>query len=231
MICAGRKRERSKNQMGNIVVLPLFLVVVALGVSVVLSRTLDLPFLPVCAATWVILLGALYVMGQWQESQAWSEYPLHRAASRAGWLSRKKIQKLLSAGMDVNTMDESGTTALHWAATLEDPTNARLLLDNGANPRITNGSRCSPLRRAVREGCIGAAKLLLENGADLKEVDGQEVTHLMEAVNCGRKEMAKFLLENGADVKARDFSGKTALSHVRSDEEMRQLLLQAGAEQ
>ncbi|MGE0041333.1 MAG: ankyrin repeat domain-containing protein [Vicinamibacterales bacterium] len=111
--------------------------------------------------------------------------PLARAADRGDLAA---VRTLLSEGADVRAFDESGQTALHWAARGGGPTGPHrehpasgqrlaviaALLDAGADidavdrrPRVIGGSSgWTPLVLALHHQQFGAATLLLERGAD-----------------------------------------------------------------
>ena len=64
---------------------------------------------------------------------------------------------------DLNACDDSGKTALHWAASVNNCDAVRVLLQNGANRDAQNHREETPLLLAAREGSFQCAKLLLEN--------------------------------------------------------------------
>ena len=66
----------------------------------------------------------------------------------------------------VNQTDAQGKTALLWASRRGDETSVRLLLENGADPKITDTMRRSPLHMACRAKAVPVIKLLLKYGAD-----------------------------------------------------------------
>ena len=111
--------------------------------------------------------------------------PLGQAADRGDLAA---VKALLAQGADAGAFDESGQTALHWAARgggpagphRDRPASAErlaviaALLDGGANvnavdrrPHYVGGSSgWTPLVLALHHQQFGAAALLLERGAD-----------------------------------------------------------------
>lgn len=57
-------------------------------------------------------------------------------------------------------------TALHHAASHDDPAAAQLLLDHGADPNLRNSAGFTPLLLAVARGSRAVVELLLEKGAN-----------------------------------------------------------------
>jgi ankyrin repeat protein len=111
--------------------------------------------------------------------------PLHEAAW-AGDIAA--IRALVADGIDVNSADEAGTTALYWAArgghaigphpcggeAPNRPAVIAALLDLGANPNLQDrrprgpgrSSGWTPLFVALHHEQFNAAAVLLERGAD-----------------------------------------------------------------
>lgn len=115
---------------------------------------------------------------------------------------REMLSLFLNRGVDINTGDNTGATALHYAA-----------LDEGY-----------PCRYKIED--------LLNFGADLEARDKLGQTALHHASRRGKKtDAVKILLESGADVNARDEAGATPLhmAAARGDAEVIKILLNAGA--
>ena len=64
----------------------------------------------------------------------------------------EKVCKWLRRGADVNAQNDDGVTPLHFAALLNKPDIARLLLEHGANPNLANNEGETPLDWARNEG-------------------------------------------------------------------------------
>jgi ankyrin repeat protein len=79
----------------------------------------------------------------------------------------QEIARLLKQGSDPNAQDDNGFSPLHFAAQEALPEAARLLLDAGANPNITDFFGNTPLFRArMNDRGIEVVKMLLDAGAD-----------------------------------------------------------------
>src|SRR5258706_11225242 len=61
---------------------------------------------------------------------------------------KQAVQALLQKHVDVNAPQGDGTTALHWAAYLEDADTAALLIRAGANVNAANSYGIPPLTLA-----------------------------------------------------------------------------------
>src|SRR6476660_7757731 len=61
-----------------------------------------------------------------------------RLADAVGKLDRATVRTLLHEHVDVNAAQVDGMTALHWAAYLDDPEIAKLLIEAGADAKVAN---------------------------------------------------------------------------------------------
>jgi ankyrin repeat protein len=126
--------------------------------------------------------------------------------------NREAVQKLLLQKVDVNHAQADGTTALHWAAHLEDVEIATALLRAGAAADARNRYGVSPLMLAANNGSAAVTELLLAGGADPRRALPEGETPLMAAAATGSVETLKLLMAHGADVNAREgWHGQTAL--------------------
>jgi len=125
---------------------------------------------------------------------------------------RPAVAALLEQGVDPNSADTYGSTALHFAVELEDLETTALLLDAGANPAATNRYDVAPLSLASANGNAAIVARLLAAGADPNtSLPGGE-TALMTAARTGKVDVIESLLAAGAAVDAReDARRQTAL--------------------
>ena len=86
------------------------------------------------------------------------------------------IREYLKFG-DVNTLDNTGSSLLHYAARGNSIEVANLLLDNYINLNIVNSKGETPLFEAVSRGELGFCKVLCRYNADTKAINisGQTV--------------------------------------------------------
>lgn len=130
-----------------------------------------------------------------------------------------QIQLQISKGVDVNTKDEGGLTALHLAARQDRKDAAELLLANGANinARLTGWPGWTPLHEAAAANHMEVAELLIAEGADINtgcaRAGGGRFggTPLHEAAFEGHRDMAELLISRSADINAKQSGGLTPL--------------------
>jgi len=125
-----------------------------------------------------------------------------------------------------DTMLTTGTTPLLRAAKAGDLTAMKLLLDKGADAKLTTRAGINPLmaaaglgtkeedttgRRKTQADAIEAIKLCLQAGVDINAVDNRGQTALHGAAFWGLDEVVQFLAEHGAKLDVKDRQGKTPL--------------------
>ena len=130
-------------------------------------------------------------------AQASGLTPLMTAA-RTG--SVAVVRALVGHGADVNAVThETRSSALMWAVSEPHPEIVRLLLDAGADPRISTIKGFTPLMFAARNGDIATAEALLAAGVDVNEPSADGTHVLPFAIVSAQDAFARFLLEQGAD--------------------------------
>ena len=113
------------------------------------------------------------------------------------------IKRLVAAGAPLDAVDESGSSALMYAALYTDAATMRLLLDKGANPNHTDRAGAT----AVTWSASDAAKvrLLVERGANVNASPLTGRTPLLIAAAWpGNAGIVRLLLDRGADPNVTD---------------------------
>ncbi|KAG2495182.1 hypothetical protein HYH03_006788 [Edaphochlamys debaryana] len=105
--------------------------------------------------------------------------PALQAAAHAGDLA--EVERLLSAGVDPNTSDPAGRTALFLAAAEGHEGVARALLRAGANPDAPSRVGYGPLGVAAARGQAAVVRALIGGGARLESTDRDGRTPLLAA--------------------------------------------------
>jgi uncharacterized protein len=124
---------------------------------------------------------------------------------------RAAVRSLIGAHSDVNAPQADGTTALHWAAYVDDVELAKLLLDAGAKPSAVNRYGMTVLAQACINGDGPMVELLLQHGADPNQALPDGETPLMTASRTGKAAAVRTLLARGALVDAKEVRGQTAI--------------------
>ena len=142
------------------------------------------------------------------------------------------VRALLQTGVDVNTAQIDGTTALHWAAHHDDAETVALLVRAGADVDVVNRYGVPPLAQASTNGNAAIVKLLLEAGADANTTMKGGETVLMLAARSGNAETVQALLARGADPNSRQRRGQTALMWAAAEGHTAAVraLIEAGAD-
>ena len=107
------------------------------------------------------------------------------------------LKMLVKYGADVNAIDHSGSTALHYAARIGAVETVKFLLQNSANVKaFTDSTWSTPLHLAAIVNSPSTLRLLIEHGADLDAADGRNKTALDLAAQFGLEENTRLLLKS-----------------------------------
>ena len=114
------------------------------------------------------------------------------------------ILALLDSHADVNAAEADGSTALHWAARLDDLDLAERLLRAGAHVNAANRYGITPLYVACVNGNREMIEKMLQAGADANATWTEGETPLLTMARGGNVEAAKALLAHGAHLSGTD---------------------------
>ena len=103
---------------------------------------------------------------------------------------------------DVNAAETDGSTALLWAANLNDADLVVRLVKAGANPKVQNKLGSTPLAEAAFNANTAAIQALLDAGADPNATGPDGQTPLMLVARTSNVDAAKLLLAKGANPNA-----------------------------
>ena len=129
--------------------------------------------------------------------------PLHYAVQNEyhEFVISSIILLLVRAKADVNAVDNTGRTPLHWALNTRRKNAVRILLYHKANPDIADNSGATPLHYAARDryDCSDIISVLIraQTNVDSKDKSGSTPLHL--AAKLGHPEIVQKLLHAGAD--------------------------------
>jgi len=118
------------------------------------------------------------------------------------------VTELLNKGMDPNTPDAAGHTALMVAARLGHESLVAMLVARKADLSRRSPQGDTALMMASLKGHVGVARILVNRGAPVRQ---EGWTPLHYAAFEGRAEMIRYLLDQGADKDAIAPNGYSAL--------------------
>ena len=123
---------------------------------------------------------------------------LHHAVTHK---EAERAKCLISAGVDINAMNDDGDTPLHVAAKNGESEIVEILIKFGAEINAGNKSDRTPLHLAARHYRPEMAKMLIQAGAliNIKDKDGWTPLHHVFTA-----EVAKALIEAGANPDIKD---------------------------
>ncbi|EEF44931.1 aberrant large forked product, putative [Ricinus communis] len=119
------------------------------------------------------------------------------------------MDKLLADGLDIDSVDKDGLTALHKAIVGKKEAVISHLLRKGANPHVKDRDGASSLHYAVQIGALQTVKLLIKYNVDINVADNEGWTPLHVAVQTRKRDIVKVLLVNGADKNRKNKDGMT----------------------
>lgn len=119
---------------------------------------------------------------------------------------------LLENGINIDSADYDGITALRYAAQSGQIEIANLLIENGADVNIEPWGGQTPLIAAVRSEHFDMAELLIRNDAQINHKDRYGLTSLQYAIGNNDFYIADMLIYYDADVNCQNYDGTSALS-------------------
>jgi ankyrin repeat protein len=143
------------------------------------------------------------------------------------------VRALLKERVDVNAAQGDGSTALHWAAHVDDLAIADVLIRAGARAAVANDNGFTPLHLACTNASGGMVERLLAAGADANAASLNGETVLMTCARAGGARGVKALLVKGARVNVKEKAhDQTPLMWAAAQRhpEVTALLIEAGAE-
>jgi ankyrin repeat protein len=119
-------------------------------------------------------------------------------------------------GLDVNSADNNGNTALIAAAAGGKVDAVDLLVHRGAVLDRGNKDGATPLMMAAQANHTSAVRVLVKSGASIDATDSDGLTALMYAANTLANGCVRLLLRHRAKIDAQSSVGATALIYAVS---------------
>ncbi len=155
-------------------------------------------------------------------------------------MKTRSLKSILCGAANPNTPGAGGRTPLHRAAHDGKIDDLRVLLENGGDVRLGDGTEEQPLQMAARKGHLECVKLLIQAGADLNHIPSPKTSEYSESALCSiarkgsKSESLPILLEllkAGADPNVASSAGRFPLHAAANcgNVDMVRALLAAGA--
>ncbi|OWF53252.1 Ankyrin-1 [Mizuhopecten yessoensis] len=120
--------------------------------------------------------------------------PLQAAASLG---DENNVQRLLDKNFDINSRDDMGWTALHYAVYFHNEKMISFLLDKKADIDCQNRDNKTPLHIAAEQGYYIICELLLENGANTDKHTMKNEFSFSSAAKYGHVALARYMVRQG----------------------------------
>jgi uncharacterized protein len=112
----------------------------------------------------------------------------------------ENVMLFIESGMNIDTADSSGETALIKATKAGKGEIVKALLEGGADPKKVNAEGVPPLIQSIRSHQKDAALALIAGGANVDARDNAGFSAVMLAVLENQYDIAEALINKGADV-------------------------------
>ena len=150
------------------------------------------------AAALAVSPGAMAHTGDDKHQESFADYPLSHAYAHNDIV---EVLKLLMSGEDINQLDATDETLLHWAAREGDAKFLAMLISLGADYHARDDKDMTPLHVAARYNATESIELLMLTKADINAKAGKgDFTPLHIAAGEDSAEAINLLIENGVDV-------------------------------
>lgn len=143
----------------------------------------------------------------------------------------ERVKALIERGVDVESKDIYGQTALSKAVLQKNGEVVSVLLECGADVNGRDSKGYTALHRAAQDEAEGMVELLIQKGVDVNAVTNDQLTALHMVAGRKKPTCAKLLINAGIDLNAQSEQGLTALFHATryGDEETTRHMLERNA--
>jgi ankyrin repeat protein len=143
---------------------------------------------------------------------------------------KAKVISIVTRGINVDSKDQYGETALMKAVVNRRREVTMFLLAKGADPNSRDDEGGTAIIDAASSS-PAMVRLLLDAGADVNAQDIRGETALLLAAYWGNDESVRILIESGANIECRDVKGNTPIMNaaMNGQAEITRMLLRRGA--
>lgn len=128
-----------------------------------------------------------------------------------------KIYKIEGNNTNIQFRDETGWTALHYAADEGNFKIIEILMKMNINPNLRTASKKTALHLSAEKGYFDVSKMLIENGALLSLLDDEKNSPIHLTSLKGHYELLKFFLEKYPQADSKNIYGRTPLDLAIND--------------
>ncbi|KAF2737019.1 ankyrin [Polyplosphaeria fusca] len=135
----------------------------------------------------------------------------------AAWSTVELCQKLLDAGAEIRTADDTGRSALLFSLRTNpvNPGIVTLLLEHGADPNNRSEEmEITCLMEATKYPQPSICNVLLDYGAEINAVDQNGQTAGFYAISCDNEAVVDTLIKRGTSLAHRDNNGESIVEHA-----------------
>ncbi|KAL5089035.1 hypothetical protein Trisim1_005892 [Trichoderma cf. simile WF8] len=104
------------------------------------------------------------------------------------------VEVLIQAKADIDSVDDSGSTALHYCSSNDNAKLMQLLISKGCNLNTVDGSHRTPVFVAAGAGNLRCLEMLIDAGADVDMHDARGFTPLYAAASGAHARAVQMLL-------------------------------------
>ena len=147
------------------------------------------------------------------------------------------VREQLTAGLDVNSIDEKGISLLHKAVIIGNIDLVKLLVENGADLDIelkrvnSNHMRLTPILYAVIQNKKNIVSYLINQGVDVDKKLNSNTTILHHASAHNHVDLVQLIISKDADINSCDTNGMSPLHYASNigNKKIIEILIEAGA--
>src|SRR5262245_1638851 len=166
--------------------------------------------------SWGPMLFKRFVLAGFRMTTAASVFAQPQRSSIADLIQagnrKAALERIRTAGADVNEAQPDGTRPIHWAVYKVDYELIDALIAKKAKVDVTNEFGSTPLAEAVELADARMVKMLLDGGAGVEAANQDGQTALMLGIKTGELPIVEMLVKAGANVNAVEkFQNQTAL--------------------